>query len=144
MSHGVQMLLVVLAMALFSTIVVGTYNNLSNQSVMTYRSMTLNQGLRVADRYLQKIGAENLYKDFKLIQNTYSNYDTCIVYNGVNYNVNIRSNYCDSSGVCPDPNLDSLYQRIDIRIWCKPPETDTLHIGTQAEPITTPIAKMWD
>lgn len=146
MSHGYQMVLVLFAMVLFSTLSISMYNGLSNQSVMTYRSMTLNQGLRVADRFLQKIGAENLSGDFDEIYNIYNNndnyYDTSIVCQGVTYNLNICSNYCDSSGVVPDPYSLSLYQRIDIRIWCKPSETDTLHIGTQTEPFSEVIAKM--
>lgn len=131
-----QMLLVLLAVMLFSTILITTYSNLYTATDIVYKVMFQMQGLKIADKYLQKIDAELLGKvhTFSEIQNTYSDttFNTDPI-NDVVYNVYLNSTQCDSVGNDDPGNTD--FQRIDIRIFCTPMGSDTLWIGTANKPI---------
>lgn len=142
MSHGIEMLLVVLALVLFSTILLGVYNSLSSQSALIGRDMYLTQTSKYANRYSQKIEAENVSPDFSFdyIYNTYQNYTDSISIDGVLYHANITSSYCDSLGNTANPKDE--YQKIDIRAWCKPAGYDTIWVGTASNPISIIIVDM--
>ncbi len=131
-----QMLLVLLAVMLFSTILITTYSNLYTATDIVYKVMFQMQGLKIADKYIQKIDAELLGKiyTFDEIQTNYSDSTFTTPINNVVYNVNIQSNYCNSSGDISEP--DSTYQKIDIVIYCYPLGPDTLWIGTRDKPIS--------
>lgn len=135
----IQMLLALLAIVLFSTILITMYTNLFDQAEIVYKGMYHLQGLKIADRYYQQISAEILgdYDKFDSLQVDYSNFSAVDTINNIVYNINIQSSYCDSSGGAPSPS-DTLYQRLDIRIWCEPSGFDTLYIGTTENPITPP------
>lgn len=141
MSFGNQMLLVVLVLVLFSTVLLGVYNSFSNQSVLVGRYMYLLQAFRCADKYLQKIQSENLSKDlgFNYLWETYQ--DTTFVesISNIDYNVDISSSYCDSSGM---PSPETSYQKIEIKVWCLPAGYDTIRVGTSSNPISIVVANM--
>lgn len=142
-----QMLLVLLAVMLFSTILITTYSNLYTATDIVYKVMFQMQGLKIADKYIQKIDAELLGKvygdsTFVDIYDSYhkdspfnpGNPDTTMTINDADYNVWLTSNYCNSSGDISYP--DSTYQKIDIIIFCTPMGPDTLWIGTRDKPIS--------
>ncbi len=55
---NIQMILVLIALALFSTLLLNTYNIMLDQSAMIYDNILYLQGQKIADRYFQKIEAE--------------------------------------------------------------------------------------
>ena len=139
----IQMLLVLFAIVLFSTIIITVYNGLADQAGIVYTGMYQLQGLKIADNFYQKISAEIIADNSKFDSlGTYypsdnDNYTALPPIHGVVYNINIQSSYCDSVGN-PPPPPDSSYQKIEIKIWCKPPESDTLWAGTKDNPIKHP------
>lgn len=142
---GLRMLQVLLAMMLFSTILITVYDGLGSRNVDIYRVMILQQGHKLADRYLQMIQAELLanlktFDEVHLFYNPAKN-DSVELYNE-NYFINIVSNYCDDSGDITHP--DSAFQRIDIRIRTHPAMVaDTLFIGTAVNPVNRVFADMY-
>ncbi|MCK4339429.1 MAG: hypothetical protein KAW87_05530 [Candidatus Cloacimonetes bacterium] len=135
----IQMLLVLFAVVLFSTILIISYSNLYDSFDIIYKGIYQLQGLKIADKYYQQISSEILgdYDKFDSLQVNYSNFNTVDTVYTIVYNINIQSSYCDSSGGTLSP--DTLYQKIDIRIWCDNPlGSDTLWIGTTDNPITPP------
>ena len=136
---NIQMILVLLALVLFSTLLLNTYNIMLDQSAMIYDNMHYLQGQKIADRYFQKIEAELLGNPpihyFGEILSTYSGgVDETMNVNNVTYNINIVSAYCDSVGA--NPSADTLYQKVDIRINCLSTSLDTLYIGTLNSPLS--------
>ena len=135
----IQMLLSLFAIILFSTILITTYSNLYKAVDIVYKGIYLLQGLKIADKYYQQISADILsdYDKYDSLQVDYGNFNTKDTVETIVYNINIQSCYCDSSGaISPDT---TLYQKIDIRIWCDNPlDLDTLWIGTADKPITPP------
>ena len=135
---NIQMILVLLALALFSTLLLNTYNIMLDQSAMIYDNILYLQGQKIADRYFQKIEAELLGNPpihyFSQIYSTYSGgVNETMVIDNVTFNINIISAYCDSLGA--NPSADTLYQKVDIRINCLSTSLDTLYIGTALTPI---------
>ena len=136
---NIQMVLVLLALALFSTLLLNTYNIMLDQSAMIYDNILYLQGQKIADRYFQKIEAEMLGSPpinyFSQIYSTYSGgVNETMVIDNVTYNINIYSEYCDSLGA--NSSFDTLYQKIDIRMNCLSTSLDTLYIGTSNFPIS--------
>jgi len=133
------MLLVLFAVVLFSTILITSYSNLYDSFDIVYKGIYLLQGLKIADKYYQQISSEILgdYDRFDSLQVNYSNFNEVDTINSVVYNINIQASYCDSAGGTLSP--DTLYQKIDIRIWFDNPlGSDTLWIGTADNPVTPP------
>lgn len=137
---NIQMVLVLLALALFSTLLLNTYNIMLDQSAMIYDNMLYLQGQKIADRYFQKIEAELLGNPpihyFGEIWLNYSGggIDETMTVNNVTYNINIKTAYCDSLGA--NSSTDSLYQKVDIRMNCLSTSLDTLYIGTSNSPFS--------
>ena len=139
---NIQMILVLLALALFSTLLLNTYNIMLDQSTQVYDNILYLQGQKIADRYFQKIEAELLGNPpinyFSQIYYTYYNsgagVDETMNINSVVYNINIISDYCDSLGA--NSSTDTLYQKVDIRINCLSTSLDTLYIGTLSSPFS--------
>jgi len=71
-----QMLLVLLAMILFSTILLTMYNNIDMQMRVIERTKTQLQGQKLADRYFQKIETELIGNvlTFSQVHSTYSSF----------------------------------------------------------------------
>jgi len=135
---NLQMLLVLLALALFSTMLLNTYNIVFNQSSMVYDNLLFLQGQKIADRYFQKIESELLgdppITNFSVVHSIYSNLNETITVNNVIYDVKINTAYCDSLG--NTPSADTLFQKLDIRINCLSTSLDTLYIGTLNSPFS--------
>ena len=138
---NIQMLLVLLALALFSTMLLNTYNIMLDQSALVYDNMHYLQGQKIADRYFQRIEAELLGDPpvfyFSQIYSTYLNLSETKTVNNVIYNIQINSTYCDSLG--NTPYADTLYQKVDVRMNCLSTSMDTLYIGT----LNTPFSKVF-
>lgn len=135
---NIQMLLVLLALALFSTMLLNTYNIMLDQSALVYDNMHYLQGQKIADRYFQRIEAELLGDPpvfyFSQIYSTYLSLSETKTVNNVIYNIQINSTYCDSLG--NTPYADTLYQKVDVRMNCLSTSMDTLYIGTLNSPFS--------
>ena len=129
---NIQMLLVLLALALFSTMLLNTYNIVLDQSGLVYDNILYLQGQKIADRYFQRIESELLGDppifSFTAINSLYSNMSETVTVNNVIFNVQINSTYCDSLG--NTPYADTLFQKVDIQMNCLSTSLDTLYIGT--------------
>ena len=139
---GTQMLLVLLATILFSTILISTYNNMFDLIEFTYQESFTLQGLKLADKQFQKIEVEllgNLYT-FSEVHSLYSDLSDSISLNSITFYHNIQSAYCDSVGTNVVGTSD--YQRFDLRMWAVPTSEDTIHIGTTANPVSLLITNM--
>ena len=134
----IQAILVLLALALFSTLLLNTYNIMLDQSVIVYDNIRYLQGQKIADRYFQKIEAELIgytpVRYFSEVHTLYSNLNETINIDGIAFNVDINSTYCDSLG--DTPSADTLYQKIELQISCQSITADTIFIGTQVKPIS--------
>ncbi|MEA2103823.1 MAG: hypothetical protein U9P79_04175 [Candidatus Cloacimonadota bacterium] len=139
---GTQMLLVLLATILFSTIFISTYNNMFNMVELAYQESFIFQGLKLADKYFQKIEAETLGEiyTFSEMNSIYSNLSDTTLINGIVFHHNIQANYCDSIG--NDVTPTSSYQRFDISMWAIPTSNDTIYIGTSTDPLSLLITEM--
>ena len=135
---NIQMLLVLLALALFSTMLLNTYNIVLDQSAMVYDNMLYMQGQKIADRYFQRIEAELMGDPpifyFSAINANYSNLSETMTVNNIIYSIQINSTYCDSLG--NTPYADTLYQKVDVRMNCLSTSLDTLYIGTLNSPFS--------
>jgi len=130
-----QMLLVMLAVILFSTIIVATYNNLYAILDMAYKAMYQMQSYKIADRVFQEIDAMNVsgIRTFDQIKNDYQIIDSLVTINNVNYMLNSSTNWCNQYGGTAADTLHN-YQRIDIVIYCHI-GNDTLWTGTPTHPV---------
>jgi hypothetical protein len=138
-----QMLLVLLAIVLFSTIIVSTRSNMATQNELLYDNMYRLQGLRVANKFFQEIESLMIGQilTFAELNSTYTNYTQTITVDDVNYHNTIDMFYCDDSGnITNDP--DSEFQLIEIKINTTP-LGKTLHIGTDDNPLSKVIADIW-
>lgn len=138
---NIQMLLVLLALAIFSTMLLNTYSIVLDQSGLVYDNILFLQGQKIADQYFQRIEAELLGDppifSFSAINSIYSNINETITVNNVIYNVQIITAYCDSLG--NTPYADTLFQKVDIQMNCLSTSLDTLYIGT----LTSPFSKVF-
>ena len=142
---GNQMLLVLLAAVLFSTVVLYTYDHIFTQRELVYNGMYMLQGQKIADSLFQRIGCEFLSATFDNATTfesvatsyvTYSSADT-ITIDGISYNVMLASYNSSQFGNILSPfSLPYNYRRIDIWIDCSPNGTDVISIGTAANPLT--------
>jgi len=139
---GYQMVLVLLAAMLFSTIIIVSYNTLFDQATFAYSETYNLQGLKIADKLFQKIETEFLSSvyTFAEINSVYTDYTDSLELNDITYNYNIQSNYSDSTGVNDLSSSD--YQRFDLRIWASPPISDTIYIGTSNNPLSMMLTDM--
>ena len=135
---NIQMLLVLLALALFSTMLLNTYNIVLDQSGLVYDNILYLQGQKIADRYFQRIESELLGDppifSFTAINTIYADISETVTVNNVTFNVQINSTYCDSLGNIP--YADTLFQKVDIQMNCLSTSLDTLYIGTLASPFS--------
>ena len=142
MSTG-QMLLVLLAIVLFSTLILSTHSNLFHLANINYNAMHSMQGYRIIDKYFQEIDTKILEQviTFAEIQSMYSDSTNLMTINYIDYHINIQSNYCDTLGNITTTNI-TKYQRVDINIWCNSIDPDTLRIGTPTYPISQVYADL--
>ncbi len=134
--HSTQMLLALLAIILLSTTMLISFNSTADQLDIAYKNMSRNQGLRVVDKYLQKIDADHIsgLLAFSDIINVYGNYTDNINVNGTRFTINIRTAQCDNTGDTSSPNVH--YNRVDVRVVCRYSPSEQLAIGTANHPIS--------
>ncbi|MCK4694394.1 MAG: hypothetical protein KAT74_01460 [Candidatus Cloacimonetes bacterium] len=139
-----QMLLVLFAIVLFSTLIVSTHSNLFNLANINYNAMHSMQGYRIIDKYFQEIDIKIIEQvnTFAEIQSIYSDSTNLMTISYIDYHINIQSNYCDSLGNIATPDASLKYQRVDINIWCNSVDPDTLRIGTPTYPISQVYADL--
>lgn len=136
-----QMMLVLFAMILFSSIMIGTMNNMYDLSAISYDAMIQMQGQRIIDRYYQEIDSGILSGKLKFFDiKDYNGLKEEFKINGIVYNVSITTNTCCRRGHINHPGPD--YQRVDMVVWCKGVKRDILWIGTQEDPISRLYARM--
>ncbi|HCX72278.1 MAG TPA: hypothetical protein DHM37_01025 [Candidatus Cloacimonas sp.] len=136
-----QMLMVMVAIVLFSSLFVNSITNISEQNEIIYKGTYILQGHKIAERYFEKIEAELLgeISSFGEVLDNYADYDTTFTVQNVDYQVSIVSNLCDANGNITDPQED--FQRVDIRINCNYGD-DVLHIGTETNPLSKIFADL--
>jgi len=139
---GYQMILILLVTILFSTLIITSYDTLFDQTQFAYYETYNLQGIKVADKQFQKIESEFLgdIYSFSDLNSAYSDYSDSLTVNDVTYNYHIEASYCDSSGHTVGGS--SSYQRFDVRIWAKPATSDTVYIGTSANPLSMMLTDM--
>lgn len=137
-----QFFLVMLAIVLFSTLIIATQNNLYSVAYLAYKAMYSMQGYKIADRFFQEITAMNLsgLKTFEEIKTDYIFSDSLVTINGIPYYVDSATSWCNKYGEAPSDTLN-LYQRVDIRITCMF-ANDSLFIGTQNHPVSYIYGRM--
>ena len=105
-----QMVIVILGVILFSTVVLGIYNNMMNQLEMTGDRRYYSQGMRIADYIFQGIEVQTLDSTIN-IGTIFSQYQSpgaymyggtstipALTVDGTRYNVNVIARYCDING----------------------------------------------
>lgn len=134
----IEMLSILIAVVLFSTILIAMYNNISIAMDIVYNGIYQLQGQKITNKYFQKIDAELLggFLEFDKIYVTYNSYTDTETVGNIQYNISIQPSYCDSVGNTVPASPDFGFRIIDISIWCSPPtSSDTLWIGTSSNPI---------
>ena len=131
-----QLILVLLAVVLFSTIILTTNTNLFTLAYYSYEAMISMQGFKIADAFLQEAEAYNISASmtFQDLHNYFTFADSVININSINYHVTSSANWCNEFGV-NDMSGSQEYQRIDITIDC-PFGNDTIRVGTNVHPIS--------
>lgn len=132
------MLFVLLALALFSAIMMNMYNLVLDDAKIVYNSMLYIQGQKISDKYFQQIEAEMMGSSpLKTFSQAYTDYNSIASYDNIGgsiYYVTLATAYCDSVGNISYP--DSTYMRVDIIMKCTSTAGDTLYIGTQSNPFS--------
>ena len=135
----IEMLSLLIAVVLFSTILIAMYHNISIAMDIVYNGIYQLQGQKITNKYFQKIEAELLgqsddftFSDLYSTYNFYTDKDTVGI---IQYNISMQVSYFDSVGNTVPASPDD-FRIIDISIWCSPPtSSDTLWIGTSSNPI---------
>jgi hypothetical protein len=116
-----QMLLVLLAIVLFSTLILGIYNAMSNQVEMAARNVFYTQGLYYADLVFQRIESQLLHDqtdfDFDgLITNIQTYEIEDMVIGDARYGMTLTASYCTPFGVIAAGPTDHIrvFARIHI------------------------------
>ena len=135
----IEMLSILIAVVLFSTILISMYHNISIALDIVYNGLYQLQGQKLTNKYFQKIEAELLGNNdnftFNNIYTSYNSFTDTLTVGNILYNISIESSFCDSVG---NTSADSTlgFRIIDMNVWCFPPtSSDTLWIGTSANPI---------
>ena len=141
MAYG-QTMLVLLAIILFSTMMLGYYNNLFRWYDMHNVEYSRLQGLKLAERVFQEIEFAYIADivSFSELESAWSDSTRAVSFTDVNYNVNVESSWCDSLGV--DAGSESNFLRFDLRISCYPGYGDSTWVGTATHPLQKLIADM--
>lgn len=132
------MLMVILALVLFSTIMLNMYNLVLDDAKIVYNNILYSQGQKIADKYFQQIESELLGNspviDFDDVITNFNGLQATETIGNTTYSINLTSAYSDSLGGTSLP--DSAYIRVDVRMNCVSTAGDTLYIGTQANPFS--------
>ena len=132
-----QILLILLAMMLFSTIYLTSYNNLFDQAEIAYKGMYLLNGQKITDKYFQEIESNILGEivSFDSLQFIYNGLSDTLTVSDIVYNVNVSTTPCTKNGA-DTTTVTPEFLRIDISIWAVHPAGDTLWIGMPEFPLS--------
>lgn len=132
-----QILLILLAMMLFSTIYLTTYNSLFDQAEIAYKGMYLLNGQKITDKYFQEIESNILGEivSFDSLQFIYNGLSDTLTVSDIVYNVNVSTTPCTKNGA-DTTTVTPEFLRIDISIWAVHPAGDTLWIGMPEFPLS--------
>jgi hypothetical protein len=141
MAYG-QTMLVLLAILLFSTMMLGYYNNLFRWYDVHNREFSRLQALKLAESVFQEIEFDYISDrvSFNGLSSVWADSTRQITLMDIDYQINVQSNWCDSLGTDASPGSNFL--RFDLRIACNPGIGDTLWIGTQNDPLHKLVADM--
>ncbi|MDP8322575.1 MAG: hypothetical protein RAO94_09525 [Candidatus Stygibacter australis] len=141
MAYG-QTMLVLLAILLFSTMMLGYYNNLFRWYDMHNREFSRLQALKLAESVFQEIEFTYIADlvSFSELESAWSDSTRAVPLTDVNYTLNVESSWCDSLGT--DTGSASNFLRFDLRISCYPGFGDTIWVGTATDPLQKLIADM--
>ena len=136
MTYG-QIFLILLAMVLFSTIYLTTYNSLFDQADLAYKGMYLLNGQKIIDKYFQEIEAKILGEIivFDSLQSIYNGLSDSLTVSDVVYHVNISTTPCTRSGA-DTITATPEFIRVDMSTWALRSDGDTLWIGMPESPIS--------
>lgn len=136
-----QMILLVLAITLLSTLLLTVYNTLGDQLDMSQSSAYRNQAMRIADMWFQKIQNECMVDKvpFSTLTTTYGTVNQTVVVNRVSYAVNVRTQYCNAAGGTTSPTTD--FVRVDVRITANVAGLPTIYVGTTNQPLYKILTK---
>lgn len=136
MTYG-QLFLILLAMVMFSTIYLTTYNSLFDQADLAYKGMYLLNGQKVTDKFFQEIESKILGQilSFDNLESAYNNFSDSITVSDVVYHVNISTTPCTQTGA-DTTTVNPEFIRVDMSIWAIHPDSDTLWIGMPSAPIS--------
>lgn len=141
MAYG-QTMLVLLAILLFSTMMLGYYNNLFRWYDMHNREFSRLQALKLAESVFQEIEFDYISDrlTFNELAATWADSTRQRTIFDINYNMSVEASWCDSVGVDTSPGSNFL--RFDLRIGCSPAMEDTIWVGSETEPLQKLIANM--
>ena len=133
---GNQMLLTILAISLFTTLIMSMHYGQMVKNENMYKAHYYLQGMKVADKYFQKIESDLLgkVKTFAGTNTYYSSYTQTETVNSIVYTVTTSSTYCDSIGTTAYTSTDFI--RVNVSVSSVPTPGDTLVIGTSTYPLS--------
>lgn len=141
MAYG-QTMLVLLAILLFSTMMLGYYNNLFRWYDVHNREFSRLQALKLAESLFQEIEFDYISdrRTFNELATTWADSTRQRTILDIDYNMAVEASWCDSVGVDSSPGSNFL--RFDLRIGCSPEFGDTIWVGTDNAPLQKLIADM--
>ncbi len=141
MAYG-QTMLVLLAILLFSTMMLGYYNNLFRWYDVHNREFARLQSLKLAESVFEEIEFDYIADQvsFSGLANAWADSLRPVTIMDTDYNINVQSNWCDSLG--QDTGSVSDFLRFDLRISCLSTTGDTLWTGTPTAPLQKLMADM--
>ena len=139
---GYQMLLVLLAVILFSTVFLGTFNSIFLHNEIVIEGAYRLQAQKVADYFFQRVDADLLHAqtdgvgvtNFSSVFSTYSSYGTIVTIDSIDYHVSSLVLPCNHLGDTSSPTAN--YRLLNARVWFVINSTDTLFVGSAANPMS--------
>ncbi len=139
---GMQTILALLAVTLFSTLTLGSYNSLASQGDIVYASYLNLLGQGHAEAFFEKLNCtfladrtytvDRLYNDYRNINDTATIPDLTTGNTFVTFNRRIYSNYCNKDG--STSTTPTNYVKISLYMtttW----GNRTVYVGTLSNPL---------
>jgi hypothetical protein len=141
MGNG-QLIFVLFAVMLFSTLFLTYYNGIIEQAEIIYDTNYYLQGLQIIEKFYQSIMANIITesKSFSQIYTDYTSVTDSIAVEDQVFHYNITASYCDSLGV--DVGTTSNFQRLDFVVYTVKGNQDTVFIGNISNPVSKLVAKV--
>lgn len=132
------MLMVLLAVVLFSTLIITIYNNMFFQIDLAESKLFYTQAIKISDYIFQQFEIE-MVSDQTSFEELYEKYKTKQFYDATNtldidyldtdYKYSIISEYCDQSGNTEDISGTSDHQKLTVEISTTV-KSDSLFLGS--------------